>query len=142
MLIYDISNPDHARLVHEYVVPLPVFTNAKGKRTVAAQSELLALDNTRFLLLCRDTGNGYGLEGSTSLYRKIEILDIAGATDIAGSKYDGLIPVAPGGKLIEGVAPATLTGFIDINDNTQLNKFGLHNGDRTTAMIFTKNGKA
>jgi hypothetical protein len=129
MLIYDIANPDHARLVHEYVVPLPVFTNAKGMRTVAAQSELLALDNTRFLLLCRDTGNGYGLEGSTSLYRKIEVLDIAGATDIAGSKYDGLIPVAPGGKLIEGVAPARLTGFIDINDNTQLSKFGLHNGE-------------
>jgi hypothetical protein len=129
MLIYDIADRDHARLVHEYVVPLPVFTDAKGKRTVAAQSELLALDGTHFLLLCRDTGNGYGLEGSTSLYRMIELLDIAGATDIAGSKYDGLVPVAPGGKLVEGVAPAKLTSFIDINDNAQLNKFGLHNGE-------------
>jgi hypothetical protein len=128
MLIYSIADRDHARLIHEYVVPLPIFTTAKGKPAVAAQSELYALDDTHFLLLCRDTGNGYGLEGSTSVYRKIDIVDIARATDIAGSKYDGLVPVAPGGKLVDAVVPATLTDFIDMNDNAQLNKFGLHNG--------------
>jgi hypothetical protein len=129
MLYYDIADRDHARLIHEYVVPLPVFTNAQGKQRVAAQSELLALDDMHFLLLCRDAGNGYGLEGATSLYRRIEIVDISRATDIAGSKYDGLVPVAPGGKVVDGVAPAALTTFIDMNDNAQLNKFGLHNGE-------------
>jgi hypothetical protein len=129
LLYYDIADRDHARLVHEYVVPLPIFTDAKGRRRVAAQSELHALDDTHFLLLCRDNGNGYGVEGTTSVYRRIELLDISQATDIAGSQYDGLVPVAPNGKLVESVTPATLTSFIDVNDNTQLNKFGLHNGE-------------
>jgi hypothetical protein len=128
LLYYDITNRDHARLVHEYVVPLPIFTDAKGRRRVAAQSELRALDNTHFLLLCRDSGNGYGVEGTTSAYRRIELLDISQATDIAGSQYDGLVPVAPNGELVDGVKPATLTSFIDLNDNAQLSEFGLHNG--------------
>jgi hypothetical protein len=129
MLVYDIADPDHAKLMHEYVVPLPIFTDAKGKRRIAAQSELLALGDTRFLLICRDTGNGYGLEGATSRYRRIELVDIAHATDIAGTKYDGLVPVAPNGDLASGIVPAVLTTFIDMNDNAQLNKFGLHNGE-------------
>jgi hypothetical protein len=128
LLYYDITNRDHARLLHEYVVPLPIFTDAKGRRRVAAQSELHALDKTHFLLLCRDSGNGYGVEGATSVYRQIALLDVSHATDIAGSQYDGLVPVAPNGRLVDGVTPATLTSFIDLNDNTQLSKFGLHNG--------------
>ncbi len=129
---YDISNPDQARLVGHYVVSLPLF-DAEGKKRVAAQSELLALDGSRFFLLCRD-GGGFGTKTAESLYRKVDVLDIAGATNLAGSKYDGLVPVAPGGKLEAEVKPATLTPFIDINDNAQLAKFGLHNGapnDRT-----------
>jgi hypothetical protein len=128
ILYYDIADIAAPKLVREHVVPLPVFKNAEGKVRVAAQSELLALDETTFLLLPRDSGNGYGYEGTTSLYRKIELLDTSKATNIAGGKYDGVVPVAPKGKLEDGVVPATLTPFIDINDNSQLNKFGLHNG--------------
>jgi hypothetical protein len=129
---YDISNPDQAKLVRHYVVSLPVF-DAEGKPRIAAQSELLALDDSRFLLLCRD-GSGFGTKIARSLYRKIEVLDVTGATNIVGGKYDGVAPVAPGGKLEAEVTPAKLTPFIDINDNAQLAKFGLHNGtpnDRT-----------
>lgn len=129
ILYYDISNLDRPNLVREHVVPLPFYNTADGKKRVAAQSELYALSETLFLLLCRDSGNGYGLEGATSMYRKIEILDTSKATNIAGSKYDGLVPVAPKGTLEDGIVPATLTTFIDINDNSQLNKFGLHNGE-------------
>jgi hypothetical protein len=129
ILYYDLADIDHPRLVREHVVPLPAFENAEGKRRIAAQSELLALDETHFLLLCRDTGNGYGLDGTTSRYRKIEILDTSKATDIAGSSYDGAVPVAPKGKLEGAIVPATLTTFIDINEIAQLNRFGLHNGE-------------
>src|SRR5206468_1189920 len=38
-------------------------------------------------------------------------------------------PVAPMGVLEKGITPAMLTPFIDINDNIELNKFGLHNGE-------------
>jgi hypothetical protein len=110
-------------------VPLPVFEDAGGKTRIAAQSELLALDETRFLLLCRDGGNGYGMAASTSRYRKIELLDTSQATNIAGSDYDGTLPVAPNGRLADGIVPATLTPFIDLNDKAQLGKFGLHNGE-------------
>jgi hypothetical protein len=129
LLVYDVSDLDHPTLVREHVVPLPMYTDGDGKPRAAAQSEFLALDETHFLLLCRDGGNGYGTDGATSRYRSVELLDLSQATNIAGSPYDGLVPVAPGGKLVDDVAPATLTPFIDINDNAQLGKFGLHNGE-------------
>jgi hypothetical protein len=128
LLYFDLADPGQPRLVREHVVRLPVFLGADGKRQVAAQSELVALDETRFLLLCRDGGNGYGTDGATSLYRKIEVLDTSQATNIAGAAYDGATPLAPSGRLADGIVPATLTPFIDINDGAQLAKFGLHNG--------------
>jgi hypothetical protein len=128
LLYYDIADLERPRLVREHVVPLPVFANAEGKPRVAAQSELLALDETHFLLLCRDSGNGYGTNGAASRYRIVELLDTSEATNIAGSQYDDAAPVTPGGKLAAGIVPAALTPFIDLNDNAQLGKFGLHNG--------------
>lgn len=128
ILFYDVADLDHPRLVRENVVPLPTFTGAKGKPLVAAQSELVALSDTAFLLLCRDSGNGYGLKGANSLYRRIDILDTTNATNIAGTPYDGATPVAPKGVLADKVTPVTLTSFIDMNDNGELNKFGLHQG--------------
>jgi len=129
LLYYDVADRERPRLVREYVVPLPLCESADGERRVAAQSELLALDETFFLLLCRDSGNGYGTGGATSRYRSIDLLDTSRATNIAGSRYDGTVPVAPNGKLVAGVVPATLTRYIDINETAQLQKFGLHNGE-------------
>jgi hypothetical protein len=129
ILYYDVADLDHPKLAREHVVPLPVFETADGRQRVAAQSELLALDETFFLLLCRDASNGYGTKGATSRYRSIELLDTSRATNIAGSPYDGTVPVAPNGKLADGIVPATLTRYIDINNNAELSKFGLHNGE-------------
>ncbi|HMF69015.1 MAG TPA: esterase-like activity of phytase family protein, partial [Phyllobacterium sp.] len=47
-LVYDAADPAQLKLVHEYVVPLPVFTDAKGKKKVAAQSEIVALSDKTF----------------------------------------------------------------------------------------------
>jgi hypothetical protein len=57
------------------------------------------------------------------------LVDTDGATNIAGSAFDGPTPVAPKGVLDASVQPATLTPFIDLNDNGQLNRFGLHAGE-------------
>lgn len=127
-MIYDASDLAHLKMVHEYVVPLPVFKDAKGKTTIAAQSEIVALSDTKFLMLSRDSGNGSMLKGDTSLYRNIGIVDVSAATDILGTDFDGAKPVAPKGVVDPSVKPATLTPFIDMNDNTQLARFGLHNG--------------
>lgn len=127
-LVYDASDLAHLKLVHEYVVPLPVFTGDEGKRSVAAQSEIVALSPQTFLMLSRDSGHGYGLKSDASLYRTINVVDVSGATDIAGTPFDGEKPVAPKGVLDVSVKPAALTPFIDINDNADLARFGLHNG--------------
>ncbi|MER8385182.1 esterase-like activity of phytase family protein [Mesorhizobium sp. M1428] len=127
-LVYDASDPDQLKLAHEYVVPLPVFTDAKGKTKIAAQSEIVALSDKTFLMLARDSGNGQGLKGDTSLHREISIVDVSAATDIAGTEFDKDKPVAPKGELDASVTPAKLTPFIDINDKSELGRFGLHNG--------------
>lgn len=126
-LVYDASDVDQLKLVHEYVVPLPTFDN-KGKVAVAAQSEILALSDKTFLMLARDSNNGQGLKGDTSVYRKIDLVDVSGATDIANTEFDGLKPVAPKGVVDASVKVATITPFIDINDAKDLARFGLHNG--------------
>ena len=127
MLYYDISTIDRPVLVREHVVVLPDYTTDDGKRRIAAQSEMLAIDETHFLLLCRDSDNGFGQKGATSRYRRIELIDTSAATNIAG-RYDGLEPVAPKGKLVDGIVPAARETFIDLNDNAELAKFGLRNG--------------
>lgn len=126
-LVYDAADVDHLKLVHEYVVPLPTFEE-KGKVAVAAQSEILALSDTTFLMLARDSNNGQGLKGDTSVYRKIDLVDVSAATDIANTDFDDLKPVAPKGVVDASVKPATLTSFIDLNDAKDLARFGLHNG--------------
>ena len=127
-LVYDATNPDALTLKAEYVVPLPTFKDADGKTLVAAQSELSLLPDGRLLLLSRDSNNGWGVKGETSLYRRVDLLDFAGATNIAGTDFDGLKPVAPKGQLDPSVTAAKLTTVIDMNDNAELAKAGLHNG--------------
>ena len=128
-LVYDASDLAHLKLAHEYVVPLPVFKDAKGKTKVAAQSEIVALSDKSLLMLARDSGNGQGLKDAESVYRKIEIVDLSEATDIANGPFDAADkPVAPMGVLDPSVTPAKLTSFVDINDRGELGRFGLHNG--------------
>jgi hypothetical protein len=127
-LVYDIADPANLKLVREHVVPLPVFQNGEGKTLVAAQSELLAIDADQFLLLSRDSNNGQSMKGTTSLYRKIDILDLRHATNIAGTDFDRAKSVAPKGVLDSAVTPGALRPFIDINDNAELNRFGVRNG--------------
>ncbi|MGG7518185.1 esterase-like activity of phytase family protein [Allorhizobium undicola] len=127
VMIYDAANVDQLKLVHEYVVPLPTFDN-KGKVGVAAQSEILALSDKTFLMLARDSNNGQAMKGDTSVYRKIALVDLTAATDIANSDFDKDKPVAPKGVVDASVKVATVTPFIDLNDNAELGRFGLHNG--------------
>jgi hypothetical protein len=124
LLAYDISGATPA-LIHEYVVQLPLFNSTK----TAAESELYALNDHQFLVLARDSGAGHGLATAQSVYRKVDLIDVTGATDIANTDYDlPQNPVAPGGNLNPAITPVAYTSFVDINDAAQLAKFGLHNG--------------
>lgn len=129
LLAYDISADLNApKLIGHYVVQLPRFQE-DGKTKVAAQSEILALNAKQLLVLARDSNNGWGVKGSTSLYRSIDLIDVTNATNLVGTPYsDTATPVAPEGNLVANVTPTTYTPFLNIVDNAQLNRFGLHNG--------------
>jgi hypothetical protein len=133
LLAYDISDPAAPKLAGEYVVQLPRFKDKKGKTLVAAQSELIALNDKQFLLIARDSGRGFATKDPASLYRSVDLISIAKATNIAGTDFDGTKPVAPKGELDASMTPAEYARFIDINDNAQLNRFGLHNGEPADA---------
>jgi hypothetical protein len=62
---------------------------------------------TRGLAAILDSGNGHGLKGATSLYRRIDLLDIGRATNIAGLTFDGATPLAPKGLLDPSIIRAT-----------------------------------
>ena len=108
---------------------LPLYqdqTTTTKTLLTAAQSELLALNDHQFLVLARDSSVGPTFAASPgSVYRSIDLLDISGATNIAGTAYDtAATPIAPKGVLNSSIEPAAYQKFLDINDNAQLNRFG------------------
>jgi hypothetical protein len=131
LLAYDLRHGE-PKLVGEYVVQLPHYqdqTTTKPTLLTAAQSEMLALNDHQFLVLARDSTGGFTDPNPGSVYRSVDLIDISGATNIAGTVYDKAgTPVAPLGVLNSAITPATYQQFLNINDNTQLNRFGLHNG--------------
>ncbi|MBM3872684.1 MAG: esterase-like activity of phytase family protein [Verrucomicrobia bacterium] len=126
LLAYDISGPSPVLRGH-YVVQLPTFTSGTST-LVAAQSEMLALNNTQFLVLARDSGNGRGLN-PTSRYRNVLVYDVAAATNLVGTEFETAgRPVAPNGVLDAGIRPAARSEFVNLNVSSDLARFGLKNG--------------
>ncbi|SFW19582.1 esterase-like activity of phytase family protein [Nitrosovibrio sp. Nv17] len=125
LFTYDLSNPDDITLTGEYVVQLPKFTQ-NGQTLVAAQSEIHALSDSQLLILPRDS-NGFAVGTEQSFLRRVDVIDISDATNILGQSYEGT--VAPGGVLDPQIIPALYAPFLDVNDNSQLNRFGLANGN-------------
>lgn len=129
ILYYDISaNPTPSAPTREYVLQLPTYqqngTGGAPNRT-AAQSEMLALNDTQFLVLSRDS-NGLGT-GNTSpiVYKSVLLVDTAQATNIAGTAYDSTTPLAPGGTLRPGIVPVQTTEVVNLLNPVQLGRFGM-----------------
>ncbi|KAB5511671.1 outer membrane autotransporter [Coniochaeta sp. 2T2.1] len=124
----------------EYVVPLPTFTNAAGQKRVAAQSELHYAGGTQFFFLPRDSNVGQTFADTQSMYRHVDVFDIAGATNVAGAKYDAFNAsiASSAGVLNVDITPATVCPFLDMNVNAQLNRFGLHNGGEQDAGLLNE----
>ena len=127
---YDVSDLANVQITGEYVLQLPRFTSAAGATLVAAQSELLALSDTQLLILPRDSAAGRGFGTAASLYRQVDVIDLAGATNVLGGcgGFCNELQVAPGGVLDADITPARLVPFLDINDSSELARFGLRNG--------------
>ncbi|KAL0258559.1 hypothetical protein SLS55_006056 [Diplodia seriata] len=116
----------------EYVVPLPTFVNDDGETRVAAQSEMLALGATQFLVLARDSGAGRAAKRTRSLYRHVDVFDVGEATDVVADDVDSVggsvVTDAEEGVLADGIAPARYCAWLDFNVEGQLARFGLRNG--------------
>ena len=128
LMIYDISQTRTPTApIADYVLQLPIYTangNGAAPNRTAAQSEILALNDTQFLVLSRD-GNGLGLADVNPVYKSILLVDIAGATNIAGTAFETTYtPISPGGVLNSTIKPVQQVEFINMLNATQLTKFG------------------
>lgn len=139
VLVYDIgANRTPTAPVAEYVLQLPVFNNSAtgtGNATAtAAQSEVLALNNTQFLVLSRD-GNGRGTNGNANqiAFKSVLLVDVTGATNIAGTSYsNGTTPISTSaasngsGALVAGIVPVQQVELVNMLNTAQLAKFGVN----------------
>ncbi|KAL3425824.1 hypothetical protein PVAG01_02615 [Phlyctema vagabunda] len=142
---YDITVPTAPRYAREFVVPLPLYNDPTAKASknpkAAAQSELFHIQNGQFFVLSRDSNAGHGAKNTLSTYRHIDVFDVTDATDIKSDAYDcnNCTIASELGVLKPGITPATYCSFIDFNVNSQLNRFGVHNGgDQDSGLLNEK----
>lgn len=135
LFVYDISSTAiPTSPIAEYVVTLPILndTLAGGApNKTAAQSEIIALDNTHLLVLARD-GNGKGTStDAPPVFKSVLLVDLAGATDISklnGGAFDveGGDITPSGTTLATGIVPARWVEAVNLLNSLQLKKFGLN----------------
>lgn len=131
---YDLTNPSAPVYAAEWVVPLPLYVDPTAKAAknpkAAAMSEIFHISGNQFLILSRDSSAGAGQSATTSVYRQVDVFDITGATNIAGTTFDctTCAIASTAGVLNAAITPATYCSFLDFNVNSQLNRFGVHNG--------------
>jgi uncharacterized protein YhjY with autotransporter beta-barrel domain len=128
LMIYDISTTKTpTNPIADFVMQLPIYTlNGGGgaPNRTAAQSELLALNDTQFLVLSRDA-LGLGLTTGNSVFKSVLLVDTSGATNIAGTNFETTVtPISPGGVLNSTLRPVQQFPLVNMLNATQLTKFG------------------
>jgi hypothetical protein len=92
-------------------------------------NDIVVLDGGRVLVLARESF-GFGAKkrnrDTPIAFKKVMIGSLAGATDLAGSKYERKAKsIMRGGELDRDILPVALEPFVDIADEAELNRFGL-----------------
>lgn len=148
VLVYDITASDAPSApIAQYVIQLPraddtgSTANGTTVNRNCAQSAIIAISNTQFLILARD-GNGRGvLDSNAPAFKSILLADLANATNIDGNYDAEGNAVAPAGVLTSGVKPIAWTEALNLLGKLNLSvsdaeKFGLNlnggNGDVNT----------
>jgi len=130
--VYDVSNdPTPTTPVGHYLVELPTFdrdgTGGAADRA-AAQSEIVALSPTSFLVLTRDgNGNGSGDNARPLVFKTVSLVSLSGATNLAGTAYaNGYTPAANGiSGPVAGITAAQAVPFVNLLNPLQLGRFGI-----------------
>lgn len=133
LMVYDVSkSATPSSPVGHYLVELPTFdrdgVNGIADRA-AAQSEILALSPTSFLVLSRDgNGNGSGDTTRPLVFKTVSLISLSGATNLAGTVYEtGYTPAASGiTGATTGITAAQVTPFVNLLNPTQLARFGIN----------------
>src|SRR5947209_16345934 len=71
----------------------------------------------------------------------MDIFDISNATNIKGQyddEFSSITMSVNSNDLKAGITPATYCSFLDYNNNTELNKFGVHNGGTIQGLLNEK----
>jgi secreted PhoX family phosphatase len=134
LLVYDVStNPTNSTPLAEYAFTLPTYRTTGDGRAVnatAAQSEILALDNQRLLVLSRDS-NGLGsVSTNQNVFKSVLLADLSVgtptnfATDAAKNASGGKIDPSPG-VLDPAIVPVSWTEAVNLLNTTQLGKFNV-----------------
>ncbi len=133
VLVYDVSStPTPSQPTAHYVVQLPAYNDAGdggAPNRTAAQSEIRALDDHRFLMLSRD-GAGVGATGKAPIvYKSILLVDVAGATNLAGGEFEtsaaSLLQDGASTTLRPDIVPASYIELVNMLNPVQLARFGL-----------------
>lgn len=130
VLRYDISEDATPKSPSgHYVFELPTFRSkgdGKPPNKTAAQSEILAISDTQFLVLARDGyGRGDG-SGKPMMYKCILLADLAHATNLVGTEFEGLASVAPEGRCDERITTVAHTEAVNMLNRADLRRFGLN----------------
>jgi hypothetical protein len=138
-VIYDLTTSPPS-LLSEHVVTQSRVDPSDSSSKIARQSEIHYISPTQFLILARDGGAGRGQGDSTlSQYRHVDVFDITNATNIAGKSDCTTCSIASSkGVLAKNVTAATYCSWLDFNVNSQLNRFGVHNGGAQDAALLNE----
>jgi hypothetical protein len=131
LYVYDIeaAKLENPVLIGEYVVQLPRYDlngNSSGLDVTAAQSEIVAISNTQFLMLPRD-GNGLGKSTADPIVTKtVDLVDFSSATNVLGLYDAEGNQISPSGNLRAAITPAKSTVVINLLSTADLTKFGFN----------------
>jgi hypothetical protein len=131
ILIFDVdpASSTYNQPIAEYVYQC-TLNAAEARNRHTPISEILALSDTRFLLVERDS-RGRGGDPGPILYKKVVLADVRTASNILGTGYD-LEKGAPGqlslprATLPTNIVPVARKDLVDFADSKQLAKFGLN----------------
>ena len=162
LFVYDITKTGTpSSPIGHYLVELPTFSSkgvgALANKT-AAQSEIVALSSSTFMVLTRDgNGNGAGNAGPKSssttvgyadnpqVFKSIALVSTANATNLAGTAYETGYTAAVTGTgstlaPVAGIVAATTTDFVNLLNVQQLARFGLNMNTVSTLGVASLSG--
>lgn len=129
LLVYTVG-ADHTSLSlsGHYIVELPTYSEkppAPANRSTAV-SEIVALNDDSLLVLARDNCGRGGSNGIPPRSKQILLTQIATATNLLSTPYNGPQPAVINGSLAPGLTPLRCTPVVDMLDPAQLKRAGLN----------------